>query len=146
MGKPTIFLDSSALVAGAISKTGAAFALLQLGEAGEVQLLVSEMVIVEAERTLAAKSPRTLNDLRSLIKSSKLSILHNPSEEESNSNLYLIQDPSDVPILLAAMKANVDFLVTHNRKHFLDDPKVAENSGLRIGAPGDALAWLRENL
>jgi len=40
----------------------------------------------------------------------------------------------------------VDFLATHNRKHFLDDPKVAELSGLRIGTPGDALAWVRENL
>ncbi len=66
--------------------------------------------------------------------------------EESQANLYLIKDPGDVPILLAAMKAKVDFLVTHNRKHFLDDPKVAENSGLRIGTPGEALAWLRENL
>jgi hypothetical protein len=44
------------------------------------------------------------------------------------------------------MKAKVDYLVTHNRKHFLNDPTVAEKSGLRIGTPGDVLAWLRENL
>jgi hypothetical protein len=31
-----------------------------------------------------------------------------------------------------------------NRRHFIDDPAVAAHSGLRIGTPGDALAWVRE--
>lgn len=64
----------------------------------------------------------------------------------SQDHLYLIADPDDVPILLAAMQANVEYLATHNRKHFLDDPKVAERAGIKIGTPGDVLAWLRENL
>ena len=55
-------------------------------------------------------------------------------------------DPADVPILLAVMHARVDFLVTLNRRHFLDDPQVARRSGLRIGTPGDALAWVRGQL
>ncbi len=58
----------------------------------------------------------------------------------------MIADPDDVSILLAAMQANVDYLATHNRRHFLDDPKVAERAGIRIGTPGDVLAWIRENL
>ena len=66
--------------------------------------------------------------------------------KEKETNLYLIADPDDVPILLAAMKAQVDYLATHNRKHFMADPKVAEKSGLKIGTPGDVLAWLRERL
>jgi hypothetical protein len=108
--------------------------------------LNSEMVIVESERSIAKKSPRNLNDLRSLIKTANLRIVGDPSSEEVEANIYLIADPDDVPILLAAMKANVDYLATHNRKHFLDDPKVAERSGLKIGTPGDVLAWIRENL
>jgi len=44
------------------------------------------------------------------------------------------------------MKAHVDYLATHNRKHFLDDPKVAERAGIKMGTPGDVLAWIRENL
>ncbi len=58
----------------------------------------------------------------------------------------LISHAADVPILLAAMKAGVDFLVTLNRRHFLDDPEVAARSGLRLGTPGDALAWVRGRL
>lgn len=47
---------------------------------------------------------------------------------------------------MAAMHARVDFLATLNRKHFLDDPQVAARSGLRIGTPGDALAYIRDRL
>ena len=146
MSKLNIFLDSSALIAGAISETGAAHVLLQLGESEDILLTISEMVIVESERSMAKKSPRNLNDLRSLIKTAKLRIVHDPSNREVEANLYLIDDPNDVPILLAAMKAKVDYLATHNRRHFLDDAKVAERSGLKIGTPADVLAWIRENL
>ena len=146
MSKLNIFLDSSALIAGAISETGAAHVLLQLGESEDILLTISEMVIVESERSMAKKSPRNLNDLRSLIKTAKLRIVHDPSNGEVEANLYLIDDPNDVPILLAAMKAKVDYLATHNRRHFLDEAKVAERSGLKTGTPADVLAWIRENL
>ena len=146
MSKFNIFLDSSALIAGAISETGAAHVLLQIGESEDILLTVSEMVIVESERSVAKKSPRNLNDLRKLIKTAKLRIVNDPSRKEVEANLDLIEDPNDVPILLAAMKAKVDYLATHNRRHFLDDPKVAEREGIRIGTPGDVLAWIRENL
>lgn len=146
MSKFNIFLDSSALIAGAISEAGAAHVLLQLGESEDILLTISEMVIVESERSIAKKSPRNLNDLRKLIKTAKLRIVNDPSTKEVEANLYLIEDPNDVPILLAAMKAKVDYLATHNRKHFLDDPKVAEKAGIKIGTPGDVLVWIRESL
>ena len=146
MPKFNIFLDSSALIAGAISESGAAHVLLNLGESQDIVLTVSELVILESERSMAKKAPSNLNDLRNLIKASNLRIVENPTKKEVEANLYLINDPNDVPILLAAMKAKVDYLATHNRKHFLDDPKVVERSGIKIGTPGDVLAWLRENL
>lgn len=48
--------------------------------------------------------------------------------------------------VLAAMQAKVDYLVTLNRKHFMDDPDVALQAGLRIGTPGDALRWVRRQI
>ncbi|HEX9388592.1 MAG TPA: PIN domain-containing protein [Anaerolineales bacterium] len=146
MKKLNIFLDSSALIAGVLSETGAAHVLLLLGESEDILLTVSEMVIIESERSIARKSPRNIPILRNSIIRSNLQIVRDPLPKEVKSNLYLISDPADVPILLAAMKAKVDFLVTHNRRHFLDDPKVANNSGLSIGTPGDALAWIREQI
>jgi hypothetical protein len=55
-------------------------------------------------------------------------------------NLFL--DSSALFAGIASM--TVDYLVTLNRRHFIDDPAVAARSGLRIGTPGDALAWMRE--
>ena len=139
-----IFFDSSALMAGVISSTGAARVLLVMSERAEIILFINEHVITETERSLAKKVPIALPEFRRTLKNADLKILPNPSPGEVKKNLYLISDPNDVPILLSAMKAKVDFLATHNRKHFLDDPKVAENSGLQIGTPGDALIWARE--
>ena len=146
MSKVNIFLDSSALIAGILSETGAAHVLLQLGESEYVELTVSEWVVDETIRSVARKTPDILDEVDKTITKSKIKIVADPSNDEVRANFYLMEDPYDVPILLAAMKASVDYLATHDRKHFLDDPKVAESSGLRIGTPGDALAWLRENL
>ena len=146
MSKIKVFLDSSAVIAGVISSTGAARVLLVMSEIGQIETFISEQVIVESERSLARKVPQALPEFRQTIKDVHPKIIRNPTQKEIEKNLYLIADPEDVPILLAAMKANVDFLATHNRKHFLDDPKVAERSGLKMGTPGDVLAWIRENL
>ncbi len=146
MSKVKVFLDSSAVIAGVISSSGAARVLLVMSENGQIETFISEQVIAESERSIARKVPQALPELRETLKDSNLKIIHNPTQEEIDENVSLIADPDDVPILLAAMKAHVDYLATHNRKHFLDDPKVAESSGIKIGTPGNVLAWIRENL
>jgi hypothetical protein len=44
------------------------------------------------------------------------------------------------------MHSRVDYLVTLNRRHFIDDPLVARRAGFMIGTPGDALSWVRARL
>ncbi len=55
-----VFLDTSALLAGLASPQGAAHLILALAEADLLTLVVSEEVLVEAERNLAAKLPEAL--------------------------------------------------------------------------------------
>ena len=141
-----LFLDSSALFAGIASSEGAGRVLLLLGETGKIQLTISEQVVTEVERAMARKLPRALPEVRLAILRSKVKIVHDPDRQVVLSHLDWMKDPADVPILLAAMQARVDFLVTLNRKHFLDDPAVAQRAGLRIGTPGDALAWVRAQI
>lgn len=146
MKKVSIFLDSSALIAGVISENGAAHVLLQLGETEDVSLTISELVFNETTRSIGRKSPENLANVQKEIEKARIIITQDPSYEEIQANLYLMDDPDDVPILLAAIKAKVDYLATHDHKHFLNDPKVAEKAGLKIGTPGDVLVWIRENL
>jgi predicted nucleic acid-binding protein len=145
MPKIRIFFDSSAFFAGVISAIGAARALLKLAEAGIIEIAISEQVIVETEKAIIKKSPFSIPDFRSLVIKTHPTI-YKLTKQEADQTIYMISDPTDAPILAAAMKAKADFLVTHNRKHFIDDPKVTELSSLRIGTPGNALTWIRENL
>jgi len=56
MSELNIFLDSSALITGVISKNGAAYVLLELGEQEEIIVTISEMVVIESERTKLRRS------------------------------------------------------------------------------------------
>lgn len=146
MQRIKLFIDSRALFAGIVSASGAARALLLLAESEQVSIIISEQVVAETERAIARKAPPALNDLRQAILASKAFIVRDPSPEHVKLNLALISHAADVPIVFAAMDAEVDFLVTLNRKHFIDDPGVARRSGLRLGTPGDSLGWIRDQL
>lgn len=141
-----LFFDSSAFIAGIISDKGAARALLLLSEDKRISISVSEQVIVEVERNIAKKIPKILYLTREFIRETNLIIHKDPNKKEVDEHINWINHPADVPILVSAMKAKVDFLVTLNTKHFLDDPQVTLKSGLRIGTPGDALACVRHQM
>lgn len=144
--RPQLFFDASALFADVISSVGAARALLLLSEAGAVTITVSEQVIAETERTLARKAPAAAPFYRETLRTSRIRIVKDPSAAEVAAGRDMISHEPDAPILVAAIKAKTGFLVTLNRRHFIEDTEVARRSGLRIGTPGDALAWVRAEL
>lgn len=144
MANPVLFLDSSALFAGVFSPTGAARALLVLGEVGRISITISEQVIAETERALARKAPKALPNYREALRHTGMRIERDPSTKDVEPHLGIIRHEVDVPILVAVINAKVDYLVTLNRRHFMDDPTVSSRSGLQIGTPGDALNWLKE--
>jgi len=146
MTRPHLFLDSSALFAGVVSADGASRALLLLAEANRITITISEQVVAETERALARKLPGALVYYRQALRGTGLRILPDPAPDQVRAFRDVITHQADVPILVAAMGAGVDYLVTLNRRHFVDDPGVAARSGLRIGTPGGALAWVREHL
>ncbi len=150
MPRANLFLDSSALFAGIASSTGAARVLLELAECGLIVITVSEQVIAETERALARKAPAALPAYRQALRTVGLRIRRDPSPDDVLTCRDMIAHPADAPILARpswapaqpsargqARQAQTDFLVTLNRRHFID-------SGLRIGTPGEALAWIRE--
>jgi predicted nucleic acid-binding protein len=141
-----LFLDSSALFAGVVSADGASRALLLLAEGGLMTVSVSKQVLVETERAVARKLPRSLPTFREALRSTGLRILPDPTPEQVMAHQNLISHQADAPIVLAAMQARVDYLVTLNRRHFIDDPGMAIRSELRIDTPGAALTWVRERL
>jgi predicted nucleic acid-binding protein len=144
MEKPRlkVFLDTSALIAGIASSTGAAREILRLAELELIELVMSRQVIVEADRNIEAKLPALLAGYRAFIELLAPVLVDDPSPKDIKKYPGLI-DPDDAPILTAAELSGVDFLVTWDKKHFLKTG-VETGTGLKIISPGEFLKHFRD--
>jgi hypothetical protein len=119
---------------------------LLLVEADQITITASEQVITETERALARRLPPAPGCYRQALRSTGLRIVHDPSTQENRAHQDIINHPPDVPIVVAAMRANVGFLATFNRRHYVDEPEVTAKAGISIGTSSDALTWVRQEL
>lgn len=141
-GRWRVFLDTSVLIAGLASPTGASAAIRDLGEAEELRIVLSRQVLVEADRVLVKKFPHLIERYRRFIKNFSPELADDPSSHAVRTAETVI-DPDDAPILAAAKQAHVDYLVTLNTKHFLK-PKVRAFLPVPILTPGGFLVVFRQ--
>lgn len=143
---PDIFLDTSALFSGIWSETGGARMLLKLGEARAIKLSVSSQVLTEIESVLRRKSPQSLGILAILLDRSRISLISVIPEEHITNCQSIVTYTPDAMVLAAAWTGDVDYFVTLDRKHFLNNQKLHKTAPFEIGTPGSCLAWYRDNL
>ncbi len=135
-----VFADSSVLIAGAGSRSGASRAVLTMAEIGLFKLVVSRQVLDECERNLRKKLPAALPLFAELLAAINLEIIADPSAEEVSRWESLIE-AKDAPILAAAVVTAPDRFLTLNPKDFT--PAVADQSGLLIQSPGEFVQEIR---
>jgi len=135
--KPTqkikVFIDTNVLIAGVHSVSGASATLLDLCEAGVLQMVVSRQVLIEADRNFAAKFPQLVGRFRQFLHHLAPLMVEDPTPE-SMEKAATIVDRKDAPILAAAQNANVDFLITLDKRHFLN-PKTRQKVMLKVVSP-----------
>lgn len=136
-----IFVDANVLIAGADSRTGASHTVLLMAEIGLYRLVVSRLVLDEADRNLRKKLPRALPNFARQMAQIELEIIPPPSDEEVQRWVEVIE-AKDAPILATAVSAQVDRFLTLNSKDFT--PEVAAQSGLQIMSPGEFVQEIRE--
>ena len=139
-----VFLDTSALIAGVVSSTGAAREVLRLGEARVIELVVSRQVLFEADRNLTAKLPTLLDDYHLLLRHLAPVVVEDPSIVAAQEAARVIHR-NDAPILAAAKIAAVDYLVTWNTRDFLTD-RVRGWASFPALTPGEFLRVFRDAL
>ena len=139
-----VFLDTSALIAGLISTTGAAREVLRLCEAGVVEPLVSRQVLTEADRNLSEKLPALIPDYHQLIRRMSPVLIADPPKKAVVEAAKVIHH-KDAPILAAAISGEADYLITWNTKHF-HKPSVMQTVRFKIMTPGEFLESFRESL
>jgi predicted nucleic acid-binding protein len=139
-----IFLDTSALIAGVVSSTGAAREVLRLAEVGLIELVISRQVLTEADRNISTKLSSAIPDYERLLKALKPSVVEDPSPETVKEARLVIHH-NDAPILAAAREAHVDYLVSWNTMHF-QTCSVRDSVDFPVVTPGELLIAFRRML
>lgn len=129
-----IFLDSSVIISGLFSHLGASYKILELCCQQKLQPQICGQVLVETERNIAAKIPAALPNYLAIINGLNTLEVSAPTLREVKAAQEII-NPKDAPILAAAIKAQSDYFITLDVKHF-DLLEVKEKSGLNIMTPG----------
>jgi len=120
--------------------------ILRLGELGAIRLLVSPQVLEEIERTLRRKAPNSLGTLALLLDRSRVEVVLSPPPRSVLKSPVLTGHLGDAQVLAAAWAAGSDYLVTLDRKHFLDNLALTSTVPFPVGTPGDFLEWHRGRL
>jgi putative PIN family toxin of toxin-antitoxin system len=131
--KIKVFIDTNVLIAGVNSVTGASATILDLCEARVLQMVVSRQVLIEADRNFVAKFPQLVGRFRQFMHNLAPLMVEDPTPESMEKAATII-DRKDAPILAAAENANVDFLITLVKRHFLN-PRTRQKVMLKVVSP-----------
>ncbi len=132
-----VFLDSSVIIAGINSTTGASSLILKLSKQRKIMVSVSEMVLREVLRNIKKKLPdRVFIQFLKYLAESNFERIN--FEEESEILKYQgITDAKDTHIIAATFKSKADYLVTLDKKHLLKLER--KNFPFKIVSPPDFL-------
>ncbi len=145
-----VFLDANVILGGLLSEWGLDKAILSLSAAKVIRWVLAEVVQREVETNLLMHATELalddadhlLEDYVRLIELASPEIIPPPSLSEVQRSRGLIRHLTDVPVLLSAIAAAPDFLITHNTAHFT--PEVAACTGLRIVTPREFFVELAQ--
>lgn len=139
-----VFVDTNVLIAGLLSQTGGSACLLDLGDAEEIDLVLTRYVLLEFDRVITEKLPRLSERYDAFLKDFRFELQEDPPISRVREATSLI-DPGDAPILAAARMAQVDYLVTLDVRHF-HTPRVRAYLPIPILTPAEFLTAFRNFL
>lgn len=149
---PRLFLDSNVLTGGLVAAWGLDKAILSMCASRIFRLVLAEYVRLEVETNLlnfsnripAVQLDQVLEDYGRFLKLAKPEIIPLPEASRVTESRHLIRHAADVPVLLSAMDAKPNWLLTRNTDHFT--PEVAAKTGLTIGTPADFFRQLADEI
>jgi len=141
--KLKVLLDTSVVITALNSSTGASAAILSYSKMGRLILVTTPYIINETEEVIKRKFPKLQPLFDQLKSGGSLGVTEDPSLDNISRAAQIISDPKDAPILAAAIAQQVDYLVTLDRKDFIDDKNVAQEPRLKIVTPATLIKSLR---
>lgn len=115
-----VFLDSNVIISGLFSDKGAPRVILDILCLGLPVLtgVTGEYNLIEIERNMTKKMPDVLPIYKKYLPLLNLEVIPLPSSGEINKLSGTTSD-KDIPVLASALKGDVDFLVTGDKKDFV---------------------------
>ena len=131
-----IFIDSSVFFSAAYSDSGHSRNLLLMAANEEITIVVSDLVIEETRRNLSDFSPGKLPFFEQILDAIPFEYVRPTKREVVAATKFVVL--KDAPIVAAAKKANVDLLVTLDKKHLLGKTDISEYARVPIFTPKEA--------
>lgn len=138
-----IFLDTSVIFSACYSTHGHAHDLIIMALQREYTLVLSGFVIEEARRNLAKTAEDYLLFLDFVIDAVPYELVR-PIKRQVLAAAKLVA-LKDAPVIAATKRANVDLLVSFDRKHLLEKPELAAYAEAEIVNPKEAVQFLKKN-
>ena len=135
-----VFPDSSVFFSACYLASGHSRDLLLMALRDEILLVCSNYVIQETRRNLDKLSSDHLVFLDFILDNLPLELIKPTKAEVLAAAEHIAL--KDAPIVAAAKRGKVDFLVTLDKKHLLDNPNVQNYSGIDIVTPKRMLSQL----
>ncbi len=131
-----VFVDANVLIRG-ITFPRYPYEVLRLAAQHKILLIISPSVLADARHYLTTLFPAHLPKLDALLAIAAVEIAADPTPEEVAANRNLVRDVKDVPVVLAAAKASVDYLISTDAD--LTDADESTEALRAMIAPGKVL-------
>lgn len=135
-----VFIDSSVLFTMCDSSRGASRELLNLAQNGYIQLITSTYAFTETEISLTFNEKFKAVELLLKVKELPVWQIVDATPQEYLSAFHTTPDKKDVSIVASAKKADIDFLISFDKKHlhiptveaYIDRPVVTPDIVLKL--------------
>jgi putative PIN family toxin of toxin-antitoxin system len=145
-----VMLDANILIAGIVWPRWP-YEVLQHALRGDYDLVLCQSVIKQARSRVKARFPNYIDQFEQFLQNCKFELVDDPTLEEITNNKDLVRDITDVPIALAAINTQVDFLVSEDKDLTTqDETTVKLRNELKVMVSGtflrQVLGWKSEDL
>jgi putative PIN family toxin of toxin-antitoxin system len=133
-----VFLDTSVILSGLNSSTGASAAIISLFKLARIDLSISHEVVEEVERVIKEKFPLLRTGFLDFLLS-RPKIISKITAKELKTALQILET-EDTPILSGALKSKAEYLLTLDKRF---QKAIFGKVKMEVLSPGEFLEWYR---
>ncbi len=129
-----VFVDSSVLMAAAISATGFARDLIVAGQLKYLTLVLSAVVVEETERNLRRKAPAAIPAFEFFL--TQVPFITTEASRALVQRVAKVVELRDAAIVAGAMSGRAQYLATYDRRHLLSQTGIIRDAfGVEVVTP-----------